>query len=42
MYKIRGYDKLLDEFYVRPEVYSDYHEAFARCRVNESVIKVPA
>ena len=42
MYQIRGYDKMFDEFYVKPEVYSDYDEAFARCRMNESVIKVSA
>ena len=42
MYQIQGYDKLFDEFYIKPEVYSDYNEAFSRCRTNESVIKVSA
>jgi len=42
MYQIKGYDKLLSEVYIKPEVYSDYDEAKAVCRSNESVIKVGA
>jgi len=42
MYRIEGYDKLLGEVYIKPEVYSDYEEAHAVCRTNEAVIKVSA
>jgi len=41
-YKIRGYDKVLGEFYWLPDVYATYEEAFKRCKTNESAIKVSA
>ena len=42
MYRIEGYDKLLGEVYIKPEVYSDYDQAKAVCRTNEAVIRVNA
>jgi hypothetical protein len=42
-YQIHGYDNLLNEHYIKPEIYDTYEEAFARAHSRyEYVMKIIA
>tara|TARA_R100000541_G_scaffold56012_1_gene65191 strand:- start:69 stop:206 length:138 start_codon:yes stop_codon:yes gene_type:complete len=39
-YRIHGYDRILMEYYIKPEKYETFEESFAKCKmVDEYVAK---